>query len=160
MPYLFGVLTASFFLNFLKICAIHKNQAVNLHKKERYKVQRRISFIVVFLINVFCFAAQAQTMVNKNSKQLPEKIVFSTQPLMTGGLIYTNAIINYQALLSANTNVKNLAPQSINGNFYVQHIGFVCKKEWQFEKTTRVSFRFRLGSLENCNNLEGKNNVR
>jgi hypothetical protein len=144
----------------LKICAIHKNQAVNLHKKERYKVQRRISFIVVYLISILHFTAHTQTITNNGSKKLPGKIVFSSQSIANNSLHFPPAIINYQLLFSANTNVKNYEPSIINGNFYVQHLGFVCKKEWQFEKTTHIPFRFRLGSLENCNFLEGKNNVR
>ncbi len=41
-------------------------------------------------------------------------------------------------------------------DFYGQRMGFFCKKEWGFEKTTHIPLRFRLGSLENCNWLEGK----
>jgi hypothetical protein len=160
MPYLFRVLTARYFQKILKICAIHKNQAVNLHKKERYKVQRRISFIVVCLISILYFTAHAQTITGNGSKKLPGKIVFSPLSVVNNCLYFSPAIINYQLLFPANTNVKNYPPEIINRNFYVQHLGFVCKKEWQFEKTTHIPFRFRLGSLENCNYLEGKNNVR
>ena len=41
-------------------------------------------------------------------------------------------------------------------NLYYLHSGFFCKREWEFEKTTHVPFRFRLGSLADCNALEGK----
>jgi hypothetical protein len=41
-------------------------------------------------------------------------------------------------------------------NFYYIESGFFCKREWEFEKTTHIPFRFRLGSLAECNAMEGK----
>jgi hypothetical protein len=41
-------------------------------------------------------------------------------------------------------------------DYYTQHFGIMCQKEWQFEKTTHIPLRLRLGSLEECNYLEGK----
>ena len=44
----------------------------------------------------------------------------------------------------------------LNSDFYSTHLGFFCKKEIQFVKTTHIPLIFRLGSLQQCNLLEGK----
>jgi hypothetical protein len=41
-------------------------------------------------------------------------------------------------------------------NLYFIQSGFFCKREWELEKATHIPFRFRLGSLADCNALEGK----
>jgi len=47
-------------------------------------------------------------------------------------------------------------PAGIAPDQYVQGLGFVCKKEWAVEKSTGLPFRFRLGSLEYTDRMEGK----
>ena len=44
----------------------------------------------------------------------------------------------------------------IPANRVVTHFGFFCRRELELEKTIRLPLRFRLGSLEYCNRLEGE----
>ncbi len=44
----------------------------------------------------------------------------------------------------------------ITPDYYTRHFGYMCKKELVIEKATKIPFRFRLGSLQQCNYLEGK----
>ncbi len=48
--------------------------------------------------------------------------------------------------------VKHILP----GNFYITGLGFICRREWKFESVTKIPFRFRIGSLQYCDWLEGK----
>lgn len=42
-------------------------------------------------------------------------------------------------------------------DYYASSLGFFCKKELQLEKKTSIPFKFRLGSVQQCDRLEGKN---
>ena len=59
-------------------------------------------------------------------------------------------------------NAANIKPATIYlpADFYITQIGFFCKQEIKFEKLTKVPFRFRLGSVEECDRMEGKGNTR
>ena len=41
-------------------------------------------------------------------------------------------------------------------DFYSRQLGFFCKQEIKMDKVTKFPIRFRLGSVEQCNWLEGK----
>jgi hypothetical protein len=53
-------------------------------------------------------------------------------------------------------NGSDLPKPVISGNFYTQNFGFFCKKELQLEKITKVPFKFRLGSVQQVDWMEGK----
>ncbi|MGG9970703.1 hypothetical protein ACQ33O_02820 [Ferruginibacter sp. SUN002] len=44
----------------------------------------------------------------------------------------------------------------IPADFYYTNLGFFCKQEIKIEKATKISLKFRLGSVESCDRLEGK----
>jgi hypothetical protein len=46
--------------------------------------------------------------------------------------------------------------QTIRPDFYNTQLGFFCRQEWKIEKSARIPFRFRLGSIDYVNKMEGK----
>ena len=73
---------------------------------------------------------------------------------------YYKPVIKYSILkktgfLKNKINVP-LTFSAIPNNFYTQNFGFFCKKELQMEKIIKVPFKFRLGSVQQCDWMEGK----
>ena len=52
--------------------------------------------------------------------------------------------------------LRNVPIKIIFSDFYTHNLAFFCKKELQLEKITKVPFRFRLGSIDYVDQLEGK----
>lgn len=52
--------------------------------------------------------------------------------------------------------LKQRPVKILPSDHYVRGLGFFCKKELQLEKATKIPFRFRLGSMEYTDQLEGK----
>ena len=44
----------------------------------------------------------------------------------------------------------------ITPDFYVHQLSFFCRQEIRFEKATKIPFKFRVGSVEDCDRMEGK----
>jgi hypothetical protein len=51
---------------------------------------------------------------------------------------------------------SSFLPAGVPADFYSSHLGFFCKQEIRLEKETRIPFKFRLGSVAQCDRLEGK----
>lgn len=68
----------------------------------------------------------------------------------------TLLLLRYAYKFSFNTPGKTTPLSFLPADFYLTRLGFFCKQEIKFEKFTKVPFRFRLGSVEQCDMLEGK----
>jgi hypothetical protein len=88
--------------------------------------------------------------------------VFCQNPLQkTGKLLFKGATkIRTKNLFSLDNQPASYAVTApvLSSGFYVSQLGFFCKQEIKFEQSTKIPFRFRLGSVSECDWLEGKMN--
>ncbi len=131
----------------------HKNQAVNLRRITTNAMQRFYKFLVVFLfMNVSKIYGQSLPLAVQPIFSINGKKV-QPSPLRLG-----LADISQRAFSAAPKAVLGALPtlQPVNPDYYVRHFGVMCQAEYKLEKKTGVPLRFRLGSQEYTDRLEGK----
>jgi hypothetical protein len=62
----------------------------------------------------------------------------------------------YGVIFANSVNAKPCVGYPVKMNVYYPPSAIFCKIEWEMEKATHIPLRFRLGSLADCNMLEGK----
>ncbi|MDQ6845491.1 MAG: hypothetical protein M3Z92_14275 [Bacteroidota bacterium] len=109
----------------------------------------------ICLIGFFSFISgsqvysQAVTFSKNDYTKFIEKSTFKPYPANDFHVRFAPAVPSGASYL---TSIKTPIP----ADYYTRNFGFFCKQELNFEKTTKIAFRFRLGSLEQCNYYEGK----
>lgn len=69
--------------------------------------------------------------------------------------VHKDLLFNQTAPLQKLQFFPALKPQ-FPSNYYLHNLGWVCVREWEFEKRTAIPLRIRLGSKEQVDWLEGK----
>lgn len=109
----------------------------------------RIIFLCALLIGIksVCVAQfSLKPVLNDSTKPKFSLLTISQKPLLSANPVFpVGFTMSSMPILPA--------------NYYTKHFGFFCKQEWKFEKTTSLPFRFRLGSVQQVDLLEGKPNT-
>lgn len=121
-------------------------------------MQRKKTFLVVCLSMLTAGFVSAQERAVLIEKKIPERLELVRTDRLAGLSalpVWPKPASGVAGAVQAPERVV-LRPEMVGEDYYTQHFGFFCKREWEFEKRTHIPLRVRLGSLEACNRLEGK----
>ena len=68
----------------------------------------------------------------------------------------TKAFTNLPSLYFSPFSSLNYPLRPVSADFYVKNLGFFCKQELKFAAITKIPFKFRIGSVNHCDWMEGK----
>ena len=111
--------------------------------------ERLICFLVVWLTMFSCIWVHGQMPYPDGLKK---NFLLLRYPGTPNSQFSRKSIYFDKRELNAQAGVSYAQPADL---YYIQS-GFFCKREWELEKVTHIPFRFRLGSLADCDALEGK----
>jgi hypothetical protein len=112
----------------------------------------KILFFCMIFVGGSAFAQKSATFITINKAYF-----IALKKQNSGGVKHTEAI---KTTTTPVFSIHQSGSYSIiNSNFYTQNFGFFCKKELQIEKTIKFPLKFRLGSVQQCDWMEGKVNA-
>jgi hypothetical protein len=129
-------------------------------------MQRKKMFLVVCISALLAGGVQGQDFLPEKAKLIPadpgwkrEISLFPTLPrweMSVWGKAEWGRLLPARSTSIGALRRINIQSAVIPADRVVTHFGFFCKRELELEKMIRLPLRFRLGSLDYCNQLEGK----
>jgi len=174
-----GVFLTSFPKFSKKNRRFHKNLAVNLHTNTKTMTQRKYILFVALVFNGSFAIGQGYKpapedigrLVNENKKwgtsaakpTLPYKYSSTSTELKPIHIDLPLPEKQAEIIPSAHylsepapTESSQASFNMVHSSLYYEQLGFFCRKEIQLQKVTTVPVKFRLGSYDYVNWLEGK----
>ena len=110
----------------------------NIEPSKVFKKAKILFFCMIFVIGGIVAQTTTQKVALLSSFKKPANATLATLSINNTALVP----IDPKPFLSA--------------NYYASHLGFFCKQEIKFEKVAKIPIKFRLGSVEECDRMEGK----
>jgi hypothetical protein len=113
-------------------------------------------FIIVLCGLFICQEAKAQNSVQKIDWNKTAAIHISNASVVSFQNSLQHQARPFFPSITQDINLMGQPTFSIAKDLSVKHLAFFCRQELMVEKSIKVPLRFRVGSLAQCNALEGK----
>jgi hypothetical protein len=91
---------------------------------------------------------------------MAKKIVIMLIMIMVGEKLAAQITLPHAPKKLPLDSLKNLPLRVLASNYYSSNLPFFCKQELQIQKLVKVPVKFRIGSVEEVDKLEGKHSGR
>ena len=122
-------------------------------------VLRPFRFLVVFLLMFSGEILGQDTYVPRKFVKTSSKAKIGAERFKQNSEMYFCMSVPCDCLGQTRLPVKFSLRDFVSKNYFDDQLGIFCKKELQLEKLTSIPIRFRLGSLDYVNWMEGKPNA-
>lgn len=113
---------------------------------------------MIHYVRIRCkFTYKLQPKVYKKAKFLIFCTVFVGKSLFAQKSPLRDSLFRFSGFVQmpvSSIKTKSISIQA--STIYMNQLGFFCKQEMRFEKATKIPLKWRLGSVEQCDRLEGK----
>jgi hypothetical protein len=118
--------------------------------------QRLYFFLVVWFTMISLVNGSAQNLAALRSDKDFARLAFPGKSFQLGGSSGVMKGVDHTSGAVLKQPINSERKFSVPSNIYYIQSGVICKMEWALEKSSHIPFRFRLGSLADCNAMEGK----